>query len=136
MKSTNVVVLEAKSDSTYKLNNAKKSHQPNWESRNDAINSSKIRSKYLARLDVVNPKDQFESVNCKWRKIVDSMNANRHSLLPKINVVYKNKWGTITETSSALLITWHHKKKHEILRFDPIIKYKLECASPLQQNDV
>jgi len=95
MKSTNVVVLEAKFDSTYKLNNAKKSHQPNWESRNDGINSSKTRSKYLARLDVVNPKDQFESVNCKWRKIVDSVNANRHSLLTKINVVYKNKWGTI-----------------------------------------
>jgi len=136
MKSTNVVVLEAKFDSTYKLNNAKKSHQLDWESRNDGINSSKTRSKYLARLDVVNPKDQFESVNCKWRKIVDSVNANRHSLLPKINVVYKTSGVQFTETSSALLITWHRQKKHEILRFDPIIKYKLECASPLQQNDV
>ncbi len=48
LKSKNVVILKAKSDSTYKLNSAKKSHQPNWESRNDGINSSKTRSKYLA----------------------------------------------------------------------------------------
>jgi hypothetical protein len=45
-----------------------------------------MRSKYLARLDVVNPKDQFENANCKWWKIVDSVNASRHSLLPKNNV--------------------------------------------------
>ncbi len=49
----------------------------------------------LNTLQVVNPKDQFESVNCKWQKIVDSVNASRHSLLPKINVAYKDKWGTI-----------------------------------------
>jgi hypothetical protein len=55
MKSKNVVILKA--NNAYKLNNARKSHQPNWESRNDGINSSKTRSKYLARLDVVNPKD-------------------------------------------------------------------------------
>jgi len=66
MKFLNVVVLEAKYDSTYKLNNAKKSHQPNWEYQEMM---ELIRSKYLARLDVVNPKNQFESVNCKWRKM-------------------------------------------------------------------
>jgi len=62
-------------------------------SRNDGINSNKTKSKYFAKLDVVNPKDQFESANCKWQKIVNSVNASMHSLLPKTSVAYKNKWG-------------------------------------------
>jgi hypothetical protein len=41
-----------------------------------------------------------------------------------------------TKTSITFFITWHQQKKHEILIFDLIIEYKLECASPLQQNDV
>jgi hypothetical protein len=62
-------------------------------SRDDGINSRKKIYKYLARLDVVNTMYQFESAICKWQKIVNSVNASRHSLLPKNSVVYKNKWG-------------------------------------------
>ncbi len=54
------------------------------------------RNEYLIGLDMVDSKDQFESVtSCKWWKIVDSMNASGHSLLQKNIIACKDKWGTI-----------------------------------------
>jgi hypothetical protein len=47
---------------------------------------------YVTRLNVVDLIFQFESVNCKWKKIVDLVNASyKHWPLPKNNVAYKDR---------------------------------------------
>jgi hypothetical protein len=50
---------------------------------------------YLGGLDVGDPKDQFVSASCKWRKIVDFMNISGHLLLLRNNVDCKDKWGGV-----------------------------------------
>ncbi len=61
------------------------------------------RDKYLGGLDVGDPKDQFESASCKWRKIVDFMNTSTHSLLLRNNVDYKDKRGAVYENFEHIL---------------------------------
>jgi hypothetical protein len=50
---------------------------------------------YLARLDMGDLRDQFENASCKWRKIADFVNANKHLSLPRNNVACKDKWGVV-----------------------------------------
>jgi hypothetical protein len=59
------------------------------------------------------------------------MQASTHCY-QKIVLLTKTSGVQFTETSSTFLITWHQKKKHEMLGFDPIIEYKPKCLSLLQ----
>ncbi len=40
---------------------------------------------FVTRLDVVDPKDLFETITCKWQKIVETMNTTKHTPLIKNN---------------------------------------------------
>lgn len=46
---------------------------------------------------MVDLRDQFKSVKCRWEKIANSMNVSGHALLLRNNVICKDKWGIIYE---------------------------------------
>ncbi len=55
------------------------------------------RYEYIERLYMVDLRDQFKSVKCRWEKIANSMNVSGHALLLRNNVICKDKWGVIHE---------------------------------------
>ncbi len=57
MSSKNVVVVEVEFKSTYELNSAKKSCQPNWEYQKVMALIQAKQNEYLAGLDMVYLKD-------------------------------------------------------------------------------
>ncbi len=106
MRSKSVVALELKSKSTSKLNNAKKSRQPNWEYQEVMALIQAKRKEYLVGLDMVDMRDQFENVtSCKWSKIAISMNAIGICCCQKILLFTKTNGRQSMKTSSAFFIT-------------------------------
>ncbi len=68
------------------------------------------RNEYLAGLDIIGPRDKFESTSCKWQKIADAMNASGHLLLLRNIVTCKDKWGAIYKDFKHTLTTWLQKE--------------------------
>lgn len=48
------------------------------------------RYEYIEALDMVDLRDQFKSVKCRWEKITNSMNVSEHALLLRSNVICKD----------------------------------------------